>query len=240
MSCAGSIRRWLWRSGIDIGRFDAPNHHLARRKKFLRDWSIDLILDVGANIGQYATELRKNLGYDGRIVSFEPMQEPWEKLRSRARSDSRWQTIQCGFGERTEVADIHISKNSISSSLRLMEYRHLEAAPESRYTGSEKVNIFRLDDVYDSYVGDAKRVWLKIDVQGSEQGVINGAENCLKDIAAIQVELSLQAMYHDEALIEDICSCLRKKDFVLVSLEPGFADPSTGELLQADGIFRRR
>ena len=66
------LRDFLMRRGYAVMRIHNPNYYLGRRIKLLDSYSIDLILDVGANTGQYAARMR-GIGYAGEIVSFEPM-----------------------------------------------------------------------------------------------------------------------------------------------------------------------
>ena len=80
------LHRKLWRLGVDVVGTTHWNHSALRRLKLIRDHGIDLVFDVGANAGQYAKELR-DLGYAGRIVSFEPLSAAFEKLRAAAGRD---------------------------------------------------------------------------------------------------------------------------------------------------------
>jgi hypothetical protein len=59
------------------------------RELFARQ-QIDLVLDVGANVGQYRDFLREQVEYDGWIVSFEPLEDNVAVLSSRATADPKW------------------------------------------------------------------------------------------------------------------------------------------------------
>ena len=61
------------RVGVDIRRFEPGVSEAARLKKLFDTYRVDLVVDVGANIGNYGIELR-DCGYNGRIISFEPIQ----------------------------------------------------------------------------------------------------------------------------------------------------------------------
>jgi hypothetical protein len=50
---------------------------------------VDLLLDVGANVGQYAMR-RIETGYSGRIVSFEPLSGPRAALEKEAAGHPNW------------------------------------------------------------------------------------------------------------------------------------------------------
>lgn len=210
-----------------------------RRTRLLKSHSIDLVIDVGANTGQYAKSLRK-LGYLGRIVSFEPMRSAFHEMSLFTRSDMSWEAYPFGLGESEGYEDLHISENSISSSILPMLSEHEKFAPKSRFTGTEKIHIRKLDDIFKGISENASNIWLKLDVQGYEDRVLRGAEASIRRIKMVQIELSFRPLYaNQESFVATIAS-LHDLGFDLVGIEPGFMDYSTGELLQADGIFLRR
>jgi len=74
---------------------------------FLKRLAIDCVWDVGANVGQYGVELRL-LGYNGLIISFEPDQSNFEKLKSRSKRDSKWLAMNFALGRNPEKLDLNI------------------------------------------------------------------------------------------------------------------------------------
>jgi hypothetical protein len=116
---------------------------------------------------------------------------------------------------------------------------HVETAPSSRYIGKQEITISRLDSIIDDLCSKNDNIWLKIDTQGYEKDVLDGAEKALSYIHTVQIEMSLVPLYRDEILYMEMINWLIQKGFSLVSLEPGFANASTGQLLQVDGIFHR-
>lgn len=212
---------------------------LLRRRKLLHTYGIDLVIDVGANAGQFAREMRHTLEYSGRIVSFEPLQSAFQDLQNNALDDANWEVVNLGLGERNEQRVLNIAGNSYSSSLLPMLDAHANAAPESMYIGSEVIEIATLDTVFDRMRGDARSIYLKIDTQGFEMPILLGAEKALPHINTIQLELSLTPLYKGQALYLDICRWLQERGYELVSVEPGFSDSESGRLLQIDGVFHR-
>lgn len=200
--------------------------------------AVDLVLDVGANTGQYGKTMRK-LGYHGRIVSFEPMRKAYDVLSKTGTLDGNWLTYPFALGDENSSHEIHISQNSVSSSLLPMLSEHERFAPRSRYVGSELIEIRRLDDVFDEVCSNARHIWLKIDVQGFEDRVLSGAASSLDQIEFIQIELSLRPLYEGQKTYAELAARIEQHGFALVGIEPGFLDASTGEMLQMDGIFRR-
>jgi FkbM family methyltransferase len=206
----------------------------------MRSYGIDLVLDVGANSGQYARRLR-SLGYPGQVVSFEPMQKPFLELQASAEEDEEWACLQCGLGDSDTTAIIHISENSVSSSILPMLSSHGFHSPKSRVVDNETIQLHRLDSLVEKHSwNDYGKIWLKIDVQGYEHKVLAGATTTLSKVAAIQLELSLVPLYEGQLTIIPMLELLADAGFDPVAFEPGFEDKASGEYLQVDGIFRNR
>lgn len=205
----------------------------------LRKFDIDLVLDVGANRGQFASEIRQ-AGYLGRIVSFEPLSHAHVELQQSCAADATWDAYpRCALGEHSGEVEINVAGNSFSSSIFPMLESHLEAAPESAYLGKELVPIKTLDDVARLYVEGARSPFLKIDTQGYEWAVLEGAQETLPKIQGLLVELSLVPLYDGQHLWMDVIERLEAAGFILWAFQPEFSDPASGRTLQVDGIFYR-
>lgn len=231
-----SIRTLIRGYGYDVIKYNYRSNPLARRIKLMSHYKIDLVFDVGANIGQYATHLR-TLGYRGRVVSFEPLTSAYRLLVSLANKDPLWETVNIALGDQDGKTEINIANNSQSSSILDMLPSHTNSAPESAYVGKEEINIRKIDTIIDEYRRSDNKLYLKIDAQGYEKTVIKGAINSLDKITGIQLEVSLIPLYKGEALLADMIDYMSTQGYTLMSLEPGHGDPSTGQLLQVDCIF---
>jgi FkbM family methyltransferase len=239
MSLRHTVRKLFWKLGLDLCKFEPEMHPIARQRMLLKSLGTDLVLDVGANAGQFARKLRVDAEYQGRIVSFEPLKSAFQALAASAAVDPLWDVNHSALGEEDGSAEINVAGNSFSSSLLDMLPRHEESAPQSKYVGREPITIKRLDSVFEGIATANSRVYLKIDTQGFEDRVLKGAEKSLARIDAIQMELSLEPLYAGEVTFTDMCSRLRALEFRLVSVESGFMDPKTGQVLQLDGVFQR-
>jgi FkbM family methyltransferase len=233
------VRRRLWALGCDVARFRPESHPIARRRRLIGSLHIDVVLDVGANAGQFAQHLRRDFGFEGRICSFEPLSVPFRKLHSHAAQDPNWQAFNLALGDVEGTATINIAANSESSSMLKMLPLHIEAAPESRFVGTEVVEVRTLDAIFRDLCRPGEGVYLKIDTQGFEGRVLRGADRCLPKIDTVQVEMSLTPLYSDELTFGELYQLLLDKGYAMVGLEPGFTNPQTGQLLQADAIFHR-
>ena len=224
--------------GYDLQRFSPTSSPLARRKALIEANNISLILDVGANTGQFVREMRDDTNFSGKIISFEPLSDAYKILEKNSKNDHNWHVRNYALGDvENSSADINISKNSYSSSILGMLPRHYLCAENSEYVGSELINITTLDSIFQEIDSGSDNIYLKIDTQGFESQVLEGANNSLSRIDIIQVEMSIVPLYNNQLLFRDMLDLLFEKGFTLVSIEPGFTDNDTGQLLQFDGIF---
>ncbi|GCL58943.1 FkbM family methyltransferase [Microcystis aeruginosa] len=224
--------------GIDLKRYNIQTSEAAKMQRLLAYHNIDLVFDVGANIGQYAKLLRE-LGYSGRIVSFEPLSSAYSQLKAVSKKDPLWEIApQAAIGNQEGEIIINIAGNSQSSSALPMLDAHLESAPESAYSGSETVKLSRLDTIAKDYIkSETKSIFLKIDVQGLEKQVIEGATAILPLVKGIKLELSLVPLYEGQVLFKEMIDIVEKLGYELYGIEPGFTAEKTGRMLQMDGIF---
>jgi FkbM family methyltransferase len=201
---------------------------------------IELLFDVGANIGQYAMSTRTE-GYSGRIVSFEPLPDAHDALLKNAQNDPLWSVHKrCAVGSKPGESEINISKDSYASSLLPVLETHLSAAPDSVVIGKAKTEVITLDSVFDHYRKNGEKTFLKIDTQGYETEVLNGLSKNIQNIFALQLELSTVPLYDNQDIYTYFFYFFEQKGFFLWSLIPGTANRSTGQLLQFDAVFVRK
>jgi FkbM family methyltransferase len=208
--------------------------------KQLESRQVDVVFDVGANSGQYAIDLRR-AAYKGRIISFEPLSEPFSLLERNASRDPLWHCRQYALGDVDGTISINVAGNDgASSSVLPMLKSHQDAFPPANYIGTEEVPIRRLDSVAPEFLRPTDFAFLKIDVQGFEKQVIAGGKSIVNDrIVGMQVELSFLPLYEGDMLIREAFDLVYSLGFTLTGLLPGFTDPRSGRMLQADGIFFR-
>ena len=226
--------------GLEIIRFIPQASNTARLKHFLSYYKFNLVFDVGANTGQYASNLRE-IGYKGRIISFEPVPSAYSILKLKSDKDVNWEIAsRCAIGDQDSKIEINISDDTQCSSLLSLTSEHLDAFPNSSYSTTEKVQVFKLDNVAKNFLnGNSDVILLKIDTQGYEKQVIEGAKEFLPNILGLQVELSLTHLYKDEVLYNEMVLFLSEVGFILYAIIPGFTDIKTGKMLQMDGLFLR-
>lgn len=226
-------------SGRDFLPYTYDNFYSLRRSKILANETINLVLDIGANKGTYSHELREN-GYSGRVISFEPLYEPFQILKKESEHDPLWDCEQIALGDSIGETTINVSEHITSSSILHISDRHTTACPSSNTVGTEKINVSTVDSLREKYFRSDDRILMKIDVQGYEKHVLDGARLSLEQTCVIEIELSLVEMYECGPLLKDMLVFLEQLGFTLVAINPVFSDPATGYMLQVDGILTRK
>ena len=100
--------------------------------------------------------------------------------------------------------------------------------------------IAKLDSVAKHYMTPESKLFIKIDTQGFEWQVLDGARETLQQACGVLCELSLVLLYDGQRLWRDIVDRLDGEGFMLWALQKDFTDPRTGQSLQMEGIFLRQ
>jgi FkbM family methyltransferase len=225
---------FVHRAGFDVTRETFKRRFV----RSLQAHGINTALDIGANTGQFGAALRR-AGFGGRIVSLEPLQSAFDELSRHAAGDPGWTAQRNAVGATIGTLTMNIAANSVSSSPLPILDRHTDAAPGSAYVGTEQVAATTVDELVAAHAITPETTLLKIDVQGYEQAVLDGAQGTLSRFAAVRTEMSLVPLYGGQVLMPELISYLGARGFALWMFEPGFVEPATGRLLQADGVFFR-
>jgi FkbM family methyltransferase len=199
---------------------------------------VNLVLDVGANKGQFALALR-HAGYGQSIVSFEPLPDAHVLLSATAKTDPRWTIAPRGaVGASAGTAKINISKNSHSSSLLPVTETSTNAAPTSAFIGTVETPVITLDEC--KLIDRSANVFIKIDTQGFEMEVLKGATQLLKTAKGVQLEMSFTPMYEGAPDFETLYKFMIDRGFELWGMDTAFRDPKTRRLYQVDATFFRK
>ena len=213
--------------------------HWARIIDLLTAHGITLVLDVGANTGQYATALRRN-GYAGRIVSFEPLASAHAALSAAAADDPDWTVApRTAVGAAAGTVDINVSPESDMSSLLAMTAtaeRHLASA---RPIATETVALTTLAAELPRHAGADDTIFVKSDTQGYEAAVLDGLGESVRQIAGLQLELSLVPVYEgqpDHLVLQNRLAALGYTPHLVV---PGYWSRHYGRMLEYDVVCFR-
>ena len=230
------LKFFLRNFGLDINKYNLIESNDFRLNHFLKINDIDCVLDVGANIGQYANNLRR-IGYKKKIISFEPLSSAYKILQNKSVKDELWTSYNYGIGEENKEVNINISKNSYSSSILDILPLHTESEPQSEYFSKETISIKKLENLNEIDIEKFNKVFIKIDTQGYEEQVLQGIGKLINKIEGIQIELSLYPLYKNQTLFLELYKKIKELGFDLWDFQRGFGDVNSGKIYQLDGIF---
>lgn len=213
--------------------------HLRRLLSWLE---VDCVFDVGANTGQYAAMLRRNAGYRGRIISFEPIPEAAEQIRRKAASDKAWTVEQLALAEAAGWRTFNIMASSEFSSLSQPKSDEVGLFNElNRPVRTITVETRTLDQAFRRLQDQFgfRRPFLKMDTQGFDLSVIQGAQACLQQFVGFQSELAIKRIYQDATDFRDALRVYENLGFDLSAFVPNNAGHFPA-LIEMDCILVRR
>lgn len=184
--------------------------------------AINCVLDVGANVGQYATALRQ-FGYAGWIISFEPVQRCFDQLRARAACDPKWRVYPWALGSHDGEATINVTQWPVFSSFLQPDPRALARFESvNSVVATERVSMRRLDSVVSTCLEGivAPSLYLKLDTQGFDLSVIEGATAVLSRIKGLQTEVAFRKIYLQMDDVTQSLHALAAKGFEVVDFNP--------------------
>jgi FkbM family methyltransferase len=209
--------------------------------RFIRHFSVDCVIDVGANAGQYATMLRRDIGFTGTILSFEPNPVVFAKLEQRAKGDPRWHCHNIALSDADGTASFNIMAADQFSSLNAPDATQ-DAVFQSRNAVTRTVDVTtrRLETLWPELAArhGAAMPLLKMDTQGHDRSVCEGAGPALAQMAGIQTELAVRPIYANATGYREMIALMAEAGF---SPSAFFAN-NKGHfplLVEMDGLFVR-
>lgn len=196
---------------------------------------IDVVVDVGANRGQFAL-LSRAYFPESRLVCFEPGSAAYECLERVVGGYPEVRLVQAGLGSGSDQRELLVAADDDSSSFLPPTRRQLQSAPRSRIDRVEVVKVLRGDALLSSE-DLAGTTLLKLDVQGSELDVLEGFRMVIAKIDYVLVELSLRTLYEGQDDAATVIAWLRNEGFRIDKLAKPAAH--AGEQLQVDCLLKR-
>lgn len=222
--------------GLDLRRI--PKCEI-NKYVWLQELNIKTILDIGANVGQFALEINKYLP-NANIYSFEPLMKEYDQLIKNTRRIRQFIAFNIALGDINDKHIIHSHNFSPASSLLKVSNISIAAYPYIGKSMEEVIEVKRLDDFIDSQnIILEPEILIKIDVQGYEDRVIRGGENIFKLAKVIISEISFQELYEGQQCFDGIYNQLINLGFSLKGIVGPGLNPNTGLPLYADAIFMK-
>jgi FkbM family methyltransferase len=192
-------------------------------RRFLAHFEVDCVFDVGANAGQYAQMLRERVGYDGTIISYEPIPELAALLRMAAKSDPAWFIEELALGDAEGTATFNVYASDQFSSLHAFSAAGAEQFPGDgqleRCVEVRTVTLAGEIAKYRAKIGFS-RPFLKMDTQGHDLAVAVGAGEELKTFVGLQSELAIVRLYAGSPTYRETLDYYASYGFTLSAFVP--------------------
>jgi FkbM family methyltransferase len=203
--------------------------------KILYDIDTDLILDVGANRGQFGASLYR-YGYQQKTLSFEPLSAMHDLLLETSKKNTNWHVFdKCCVGAEEKETVINVS-NLVGNSSVLGIKNTKFNVQNSHYVAQEQVPQITLATLNDNkLIKAAKNIFVKMDIQGYEHFVLTQLNNIDYKINGFYLELSLVKLYDDQEDYLYICKQLKTFGYDLVYIES--ESIRAGRMIQFNGVF---
>lgn len=238
-------RHLLNRAGIDVTRW--PHRPEAgvidwALAEIIRSRNINCVIDVGGNRGQSAQRMR-NLGYTGRIVSFEPSPTVLPVIRAAADKDPNWTVRPVALSSEPGQAELRLHRGPELDSLHDALPGVVDQIPIMEETGTATITLSTLADEFEQIVAGIgePHVLLKSDTQGHDAEVLRGAgEKGLDEaVVAVLVELAAQPIYSGQPLMTTVMDLIMTDGFTPVAFEPWFESSDGLRMVELDALFMR-
>lgn len=225
-------RRLARSVGYDVHRYAPLADPSTRLVRLLEHLRVTILVDVGANDGSWASEVRRD-GFRGAILSFEPHPIMFQNLATRAVHDDRWTALPFAIGTSEGPVDLRMTADTRWSSTLGAAVGATEAAAT---TAIHRAEMKRLDSVLHPRPED--RVFLKIDVQGAELAALRSAEGILEFVVGAEAEVMLAEYYEGQPALAEVVSEFEACELRLSGVANGYIQES-GTETYLDLLFTR-
>ena len=219
-------------------QYDFANH----LRELFKLLDIKCVIDVGANRGQYRDFLRAHVGYEGLILSFEPVSSLADYLFSKSKSDPFWEVFPFALGSSETTHSINVMTSDQFSSFLTPDHTVVaDFTEKNKIDHQEQVLVRKLDILIDDLKKkySIQNIYLKLDTQGYDLEILKGAENTLCEIMALQSEVSVLRIYAGMPDFLTTIKLLNEKGFDISGMFPVSRDRYL-RVVEFDAVMVRR
>ena len=235
------VKRSAQKIGIAINFYPPPGSFERQLRDLLAQMEINVMLDVGAFVGNYAKELR-DVGYKGRIISFEPVPASYDQLKARMQHDPLWFGQQFGLSDENRQAQMNtFGRGDFNSLLTLRKDSEEAYRLDPSLRSQTAIQLRRLDAVLPQLIEgiQSPRIFMKIDTQGHDVSVVRGAAGVLDKILGLQSELPAVQIYDGMTSMSEVLEYYSGCGFVPIGFYPVNTLRGTQISPEFDVLFNR-
>jgi FkbM family methyltransferase len=182
-------------------------------------YRVDTAIDVGRNEVPFGTMLR-DIGFEGQVHSFEPVNQSFDSLLQSAVKDRRWAAHNVALGIARGAATINVSGHSVFSSLLPSRQYGVNHFGNMRVVRQEKIQISTFGDFRKHHMQNGERIFLKLDTQGYDLKVFEGASSSLGNVCCLLSELSMIPLYEGMQIYLEALAAYEANDFSISGMFP--------------------
>ena len=236
ISLPALINNYIFRHlKLKIEKVDRTFEH--KRSRLIFDLKPDIVIDGGANIGQWALELHK-AHPQLEVWSFEPLEKSRKLLELQAsKRSSVWKVFPFAIGKEEGKKRLNIASNEQMSSSFLNPSFHTRLRPDILFDDTEEVSVVTLDSIRQDLIR-FESIFLKLDIQGSELDAILGGLRILDKVSMIEIESSFTPLYEGETAHHELISSIKALGFTPWFINVPSSD-SSGRQFALDTILVR-
>ena len=198
--------------------FIDKNYHHKRLIKFLDNYKIDLIIDIGSHKGEFLSNVIKCIPFK-KAYTFEPQKEVFETLKKNLINDNRILHNNLGISDKVGTKKIAINKLTSTSTMSQLDENSYFLKLKNFLVKQKKIKeIYEVETTtVDDYFKDLnlQNSLLKIDVEGHEFNVLKGSKNIIKKIDFVLIENQFFDIYKDSN-IDECDQFLKNNQFHLI------------------------
>ena len=205
-------------------------------KPWLTNAAFGTVVDVGVNHGQFL-HLARRVWPEARIFGIEPNAAIAAKIAAIYAGDERVRIEACAVGARDGEASLFVTRDDQSSSIHAPTDAYHDDRENDGVVRTDTVPLRRLDGLL---AGCAGPMLLKVDVQGAELEVLQGAVEILEKTDVAIVEAPFERAYEGAAGFDEIYAFLTAAGFAYEGALGQLNSKRTGRVRQEDSIYVRR
>jgi FkbM family methyltransferase len=191
----------------------------------------EVILDVGVANG---TPELYNSFPESKFILFEALEDFLPDIKNHKKNYKDINIELCALGSEEKQIEINVHPDLVGSSLYLEN-------EDSNVNGQKRtIPLKTLNSFQKKYQLENKSILLKIDVQGAEVDVLNGATKIFPYIDVVILEVSLFNFFDNNLQFVDIINYMDKQDFVVYDIFNFTNRPLDSALAQVDIAFVKK
>jgi FkbM family methyltransferase len=226
------------KNSLSAPLFDEYTNSKQRLTEYIRNISINMLIDIGASHGNFIESVRA-IHPDCNVIAFEPIEKVFTVLKTKFKDDISVKLYNMAIGNKVGEIDFFVNDYSFSSSVLSLKDRHIKEFPYTNSISKKTVHIERLDSIVDQAQVN-KSLFVKIDVQGLEMDVIEGGNKILSIADYVLIEVSYVELYHGQGLFWELNERLNQLGLFYNGSFGQLYSNMNGQVLQADAIYIRR